>query len=486
MQQRTQAVLGAALAGLLWSATLVQAAETWTEVRSPNFRVVTNAGARQGREVAANFERLKGVLQTVSQISTRADVPLTIVALQSGRQLRTKIASSRENLAGLFVAGRDVNLVLLRLDLEREERYQVAYHEYMHVLVRQTIGVVPIWLNEGLAEMYSQARLDTDDVLLGMPANYHLAALQERTLLPLETLLAVDDDSPYYTEDNRATVFYAQSWALTHFLMLGDNGAHRPKLFALLEALDAGATPAEATRRAIGDVPVFERQFRAYISRYQFLALKARVPLGDDVKSAPARTLTEAETLALDATIAATLRNATVAADLATKAIAANKSLPDAWMAQARVAYLANDLPGAQKAFAEAIAAGSEDPLAHFGWAELRLQETAATPGPLTDVSAALERSLALKPDLARALALLGFVQARQDRNTTRAFESIKQAITLEPGNVQHYLILANVMHNARDAAATEAALARADHAASGSHEKRRVADVRQRLAPKD
>ena len=239
-----RAVLCAVVAGLVWSAATVEGAETWTEVRSPNFRVVTNAGARQGREVAANFERLKGVLQAVSQMSTRADVPLTIIALQSGRQLRTMIDSSGEDLAGLFVAGLDVNLVLLRLDLPREARYQVAYHEYMHVLVRQTIGVVPVWLNEGLAEMYSQARLDTDDVLLGMPANYHLAALEERTLLPLATLLAVDHESPYYTEDNRATTFYAQSWALTHFLMLGDNGAHRPKLFALLEALDAGATSA--------------------------------------------------------------------------------------------------------------------------------------------------------------------------------------------------------------------------------------------------
>lgn len=480
-----RAVLCAALAGAVWSATVVESAETWTEVRSPNFRVVTNAGAKQGREVVANFERLKGVLQTVSQISTRSDVPLTIVALQSGRQLRTMTGTQRDNLAGLFAPGPDVNLVILRLDLEREERYQVAYHEYMHVLVRQTIGVVPNWLNEGRAEMYSQARLETDEVLLGMPANYHLAALQERSLLPLETLLAVDNDSPYYTEDNRATVFYAQSWALTHFLMLGDNGAHRPKLFALLEALDAGATPAEATRKALGDVPVFDRQFRGYISRYQFPALKARVPLGDDVKAAPSRSLSPAETLALHATIAATLGNAKGATELSGQAVAADKTLADAWMSQARAARLVNNLPGTQKALAEAIAVGSTDPLAHFGWAELRLQETASTPGPLTDVSTALERSLELKPDLARALSLLGYVQARQDRNTTRGFESIKKAITLEPGNVRHYLLLANIMYNARDMAATEAALARADRVAQGADEKRRVADVRQRIGQK-
>lgn len=485
MYQRMRVVLCATLAAIVWTAAAADGAETWTEVRSPNFRVVTNAGARQGREVAANFERLKGVLQVVSQISTRADVPLTIIALQSGRQLRTMIDSSRENIAGLFVAGHDVNLVLLRLDLAREDRYQIAYHEYMHALVRQTIGVVPIWLNEGLAEMYSQARLDTDDVLLGMPSNEHLAALQERSLLPLAALLAVDQQSPYYTEDNRATVFYAQSWALTHFLMLGDNGAHRQKLFALLEALDAGATPAEATQRAFGDVQAFERQFRAYVARYQFPALKASVPLGEDVKAAPSRTLSPAEVLSLQATVAATLGDAKSATGLAAQAVAADKTLSDAWMAQARAARISADIAGTRQALAEAIAAGSTDPLAHFGWAELRLAETASTPGPLTDVSTALERSLELKRDLARALSLLGYVQARQDRNTTRGFEPIKQAITLEPGNMRHYVMLAHVMYIAQDAAAMEIALGRAERAAQGPREKQHVADVRQRLAQK-
>ena len=232
-------------------------------------------------------------------------------------------------------------------------------------------------------------------------------------------------------------------------------------------------------------MPAFERQFRAYIARYQFLALKAKVPLGDDVKAAPARALSPAETLALQATVAATLGNAKSATTLAGQAVAADKTLAEAWMAQSRAARLGDDLAGTQKALAEAVAVGSTDPLAHFGWAELRLQETARTPDPLTDVSKALERSLELTPDLARALALLGYVQARQDRDATRGFELIKRAITLEPGNIQHYLMLAHVMHNARDVASTEVALARAERAAQGPHEKRHVADVRQQLGQK-
>jgi cytochrome c-type biogenesis protein CcmH/NrfG len=107
-----------------------------------------------------------------------------------------------------------------------------------------------------------------------------------------------------------------------------------------------------------------------------------------------------------------------------------------------------------------------------------------APDAPLAEVSAALERALALKPDLARALSLLGVVRAAQDGNTTRGVSLITQAITLEPGNARHYLMLAQLAANARDAASTDAALARADRVAQGPDEKRQVAAVRQHLRP--
>jgi hypothetical protein len=39
--------------------------------------------------------------------------------------------------------------------------------------------------------------------------------------LDWNTLFAVDRESPYYNELDKMSIFYAQSWALTHMLMLG-------------------------------------------------------------------------------------------------------------------------------------------------------------------------------------------------------------------------------------------------------------------------
>jgi hypothetical protein len=53
----------------------------------------------------------------------------------------------------------------------------------------------------------------------------HLYILQQNKLLPIETLLNVEQSSPYYNEANQASVFYAESWALVHYLMMDATAA---------------------------------------------------------------------------------------------------------------------------------------------------------------------------------------------------------------------------------------------------------------------
>jgi hypothetical protein len=45
--------------------TVFAGAPEWVEVRSPNFSVVTDAGERQGREVAMRFEQMRAAFGTL-------------------------------------------------------------------------------------------------------------------------------------------------------------------------------------------------------------------------------------------------------------------------------------------------------------------------------------------------------------------------------------------------------------------------------------
>jgi hypothetical protein len=46
--------------------------------------------------------------------------------------------------------------------------------------------------------------------------------LRQTQLLPLSALFAVDASSANYHENNKASIFYAESWLLTHYLMTRD------------------------------------------------------------------------------------------------------------------------------------------------------------------------------------------------------------------------------------------------------------------------
>jgi hypothetical protein len=67
--------------------------------------------------------------------------------------------------------------------------------------------------------------------------------LSEQKWMPLAALSNVGHDSREYTEKDRAGIFYAQSWLLTHVLMLSRDYADKFPNFAT-EISDSGSEEA--------------------------------------------------------------------------------------------------------------------------------------------------------------------------------------------------------------------------------------------------
>ena len=81
----------------------------WVEVRSPNFSVITDGGAKKGREVALRFEQLRAVFGSlISKEKVNTPIPLQILAFKRKKDFE-KIAPLYNGkpikLAGLFVSG---------------------------------------------------------------------------------------------------------------------------------------------------------------------------------------------------------------------------------------------------------------------------------------------------------------------------------------------------------------------------------------------
>ena len=86
-------------------------------------------------------------------------------------------------------------------------------------------------------------------IRLGSPIGSHVFLLRESKMLPLRTLFEVDHKSPHYNESKKQSIFYAQSWALAHYL----NGrVSREQIEAYVGEVLAGKDPVESFERLMG------------------------------------------------------------------------------------------------------------------------------------------------------------------------------------------------------------------------------------------
>jgi len=125
--------------------------------------------------------------------------------------------------------------------------------EYTHLIVDQSHLHLPIWLNEGLADLYASIQLDGSRAVVGGPVNQHLAALASQKWLGISFLINVSHQSSDYNAPGKVTMFYAESWALAHMLVAQQPYRSRFSDFVAFIAL--GHTTEEAFRAIYNKIP---------------------------------------------------------------------------------------------------------------------------------------------------------------------------------------------------------------------------------------
>lgn len=250
----------------------------WRRLDSPNFVVIGDLSARDLRDIAVKFEAFRETLSLVlTERAISTAVPTVVIVFPHDRAFtpfKPKFQGKPIDLGGLFVPRQDINYIAIVSDGE-PWRLPIVFHEYAHLVISNVGRTVPVWLNEGLAEYYSTFELSPNrrEALLGLVPENRLEHLNETTMLPLQTLLTVDHDSPLYNEGNRRSTFYAQSWALTHLILLGK--PRTPQLIAYLENLSQGVAPMQAWQRAFGSQDL-ARELQTYVRQQSFRATRYR------------------------------------------------------------------------------------------------------------------------------------------------------------------------------------------------------------------
>ena len=427
----------------LYAGGPLYAESEWIQVRSPHFTLVSNAGIEAAGEVAVRFEQIRGAFrQALPAAQTDPGQPIVVLAVKDEESLRELLPQywERPNSmkpAGVFLAGPERHYVALRLDVQGPTPYRTLYHEYFHLLLRINHPRVPLWLSEGLAEFYAHTRISEDGIALGLPSQAHVSRLRSEKMLPLRTLFGVDRGSAHYNEAQKASIFYSQAWALTHYLMTAGRGEGiRSPIDELLGLIQQGVRRDQAVQMALGALPGLERSLAEYVAGDEFrfytypLGLREQVDL--EVSS-----LSPAEALSIRAAFLVRNDRAGEAQELIYRALSVNPNEALAFESLGYLHYRAGRRQKAFDAFERAVNLGSSSYLSHYLFAYLASSEKHETDPARARIESSLRQAIQLRPGFPYSYSALARYFLRRNEQLVEALDLATEACRLEPANLR-------------------------------------------------
>jgi tetratricopeptide (TPR) repeat protein len=433
------------------------AADRWVSIQSQHFLLVGNASEARMTSIARDLEQFRAaIVMLMPGISDRLTVGTTVVVFKDDaafRPYKPQYRGQPANVSGYFQSGLDANFIALNGEIESPS---VIYHEYAHRLIRDATSRLPPWANEGLAEFYSTFRVSAngESFELGRPIDHHVLLLrQQSSLVPLDTLLAVQRDSPYYNESSKQGIFYAESWALIHYFMAGNNGTRRPQLSHYLELVAGGTSIDDSFREAFqADYQAIEKELREYLHRFTMTYFKTTLATKLDVdKTLRTTGVSDARAAAYLGELLVRLGHDDVAERELLKAIALDAETAGAYKSLGLLRLRQKSYQEALEFLTKAVEADSADYLTHFYLAQLLEQLASDEAGEqrrarLELMRTHVNKSIELAPHFVEAYGTLAYV-ALMLRDGLEAVEQAMIRVTREaPGREDLQLMLAEVM----------------------------------------
>ena len=286
----------------------------WKRLPSDQFSIVGTSSAKDLAQLAVELETFLSVLQQMTpSLRLASPVPTYVVALKdfgafTSYQPRGPDGRRMNWVAGYFSPGPDANYLVAPWGGKDRDSLAVMLHELTHHLASRNVGGIPTWVAEGVAEFYSTFRIDAgrNVAVVGEPPLNRMRSLIGKPLIPMDRFFAVASTNEFANSPVELDLFYAQSWALVHYLFLGDQGARTRQIGTYLRALERGQDRSIAFTLAFGtSYEELGRQLVKYVRELQFpvLRLKPSGPSGLTPDPSRVSPMPEADAAALQAVV---------------------------------------------------------------------------------------------------------------------------------------------------------------------------------------
>lgn len=429
---------------LFVSSTLAEG--KWTKVEMTNFTLVGSASEKELRNVGNKLEQFR---QTLSLLMPKAklesSVPITVYVFDSYDDFQSYFhyEKNERKIGGIFISRDEANYIDLSIEKKYYDIYDVIFHEYFHYVLRRNLFRVPLWLHEGMAEYFSTFDIDEDGkkVKIGMPVSRRVVELRKRDFMPLDKLFAVNGKSPEYKESDKVGVFYAESWALVHFLLNGNNGQRKNQLFQFVDLINAGNATKDAFQKAFQtDYKQIENELRTYINRFAFPGyeynLDKKIAWDETAKVSQ---LSEVEIKTLQGKLLRFVGTDEKAEKKLLEAVALNSANAEVYRLLGAIYDSQKKPPEARKSYEKALALEPNNYLNYLNLVRF-LREDKNNDEAIKYCRQAIK----LKPDAAGNYTLLGSIYENLSKDE-EAMQAYAQALKLSPEYGINYFNLAKV-----------------------------------------
>jgi hypothetical protein len=447
----------ACLVALCTSIPAAVRAQAFIEVSSPNFTVVSDAGDKRARDVAWQFEQIRGaILAGWPWARARLDRPVTVVAARNEATMKTLLprlfasGGNGANTSSLLTEAPDRYTIILRSDLKSDDTdainpYSAAYWSYSVLTLDAAFeSRLPLWFRNGLAEMLSNSIVRDTHIDFGRATPWNIDMLRNEGRLRLEELIEINAESRYYDDPVTRSRFDAQAFAVMHYMLFGRPNDKTDYVNQIATRLLAGKRSADAITEVYGSVQALDQAAVQYHRRPITQYVRLQVATGIPRERFPVRTLTTTETLLLQARVHTVSGNLPEGQRVLAALQKGDANNPEVVALGALQSDYDRRPEQARDGYLRAAELGTQNFYAHYRAAVASWPRN-ADPSALAVVAKHARRSIELNGAFARAYAILGEALS-MGPSAEDGLQPAQTALKLEPASASHRLSLARVL----------------------------------------
>ena len=438
------------------------AADVWTRIESSNFEFIGNAPEADIRQVAARLERFRAALRSIfPQFPGNSGKRTRVLVFKDSESFRTfkpkrPDGTPDEFVGALYQSGEAVNYVAVTFEGDARGEYGTIFHEYVHELLNSNLSTTdaPPWLNEGLAEYFQSFRIiDDRSAAFGGVQKTHVELLKRGPLMPWDEFFKLDASSLLQKGEHSRSTFYAQAWALVHFLVERKTSSAPPagKTETIVKALNPRSLLQDA---ATIDRKVIDDGVKS------FVAARAAA-LGEVVIQTEHQSVKGSASLLSPAIVDSYLGDLLYhlgdnanAEPLLQSALKLEPGLAAANATLGLLRLRQRRFDDARRLLGLAAAVDQKNHIVHFYYAYLLSRENMDEFGGISNypletaakMRTSLKRAVAIEPNHAESYRLLAFVGVITGEDLDDALQAAQKALLLQPTNQEFALIAAQLM----------------------------------------